>query len=83
MENKIRELLELRRMQEELTTEIEALTDAIKAEMGDSESLCAGAYNITSVQCFHQLQRKVEIWIQSCLTVFEITWSITHSVKGQ
>lgn len=47
MESKIRELMELRRMQEELTAEIETLTDAIKAAMGDSESLCAGAYKVT------------------------------------
>ena len=47
MENKVRELKELERMQEELTAEIEALKDAIKAAMGDQEAVTAGAYKIT------------------------------------
>lgn len=33
MESKVRELRELKRMQEEINAEIETLTDAIKAEM--------------------------------------------------
>ena len=47
IESKARELMELRRMREELDAEIEAAQDAIKAEMGDSESITAGAYKIT------------------------------------
>lgn len=47
MESTIRELMELRRMQEELTAEIEALQDTIKATMGSEEELTAGAFKVT------------------------------------
>lgn len=47
MENQIRELKELMRMQEELQAEITALQEAIKASMGDQEQLVAGAYRVT------------------------------------
>ena len=43
----VTQLQELRRMQEELTAEIETLTDAIKAHMGENELLLAGPYKIT------------------------------------
>lgn len=43
----VTQLQELRRMQEELTAEIEALTDAIKAHMGTQELLLAGPYKVT------------------------------------
>lgn len=48
IENKARELQELRRMKEELDAEITALEDAIKAEMTarSTEDLVAGAYRI-------------------------------------
>ena len=41
------ELQELRRMQEELTAEIEALQDKIKNHMGDQELLLAGPYKVS------------------------------------
>lgn len=41
------DLQELKRMQEELEAEIAALTDTIKAHMGDSELLTAGPYKVT------------------------------------
>ena len=41
------ELMELRRMREELDTEIATLEDAIKKEMGDREQLIAGAFKVT------------------------------------
>jgi len=41
------DLQELKRMQEDLETEISALTDAIKAEMGEAELLTAGPYKVT------------------------------------
>ena len=44
---KAQALMELRRMQEELTAEIEALQDAIKAAMGDSETITAGPWKIS------------------------------------
>jgi len=47
MESKAHELKELERMQEELSAEIEAIKDAIKAAMGDQEAITAGAYKIT------------------------------------
>ena len=47
MENKARELQELKRMREELDAEITATEDTIKAAMGDAETVTAGAYKIT------------------------------------
>ena len=47
MEDKIRELQELKRMREELESEITALEDAIKEGMGEREELTAGAYKVT------------------------------------
>lgn len=44
---KVTELQELKRMQEELTATIEAITDEIKAAMGEQEELSAGAFRIT------------------------------------
>ncbi len=47
MASKVQELMELKRMQEELETEITTLQDEIKAGMGDQEQITAGAYKIT------------------------------------
>ena len=47
LENKVQDLQELKRMREELDAEIEAAQDAIKAVMGEAESMTAGAYRIT------------------------------------
>lgn len=47
MEPKIKELLELRRMREELDAEITAAEDAIKQIMGDEETLLAGAFKVS------------------------------------
>lgn len=47
MEAKVRELRQLQALIEEAQTEAEALRDAIKAAMGDSESIQAGEYRIT------------------------------------
>lgn len=44
---KVTELQELKRMQEELTATIDAITDEIKAAMGDQEELSAGAFKVT------------------------------------
>ena len=43
----ITDLQDLRRMQDELTSEIEALQDAIKAAMGDDEVITAGPWKVT------------------------------------
>jgi predicted phage-related endonuclease len=43
----VQELQELRRMQEELEAEIAAAQDKIKAFMGDTEELTAGAFKVT------------------------------------
>lgn len=43
----ITELQELKRMQEELEAEIESTQDRIKAHMGNSEELVAGAFKVT------------------------------------
>ena len=45
--SKLTELMELRRMQEELTSEIDTITDEIKAFMGDQEVLLSGPYKVT------------------------------------
>lgn len=47
MENKVRELRLLQNLIEEAQAEAEALKDAIKAAMGDSESIQAGEYKVT------------------------------------
>lgn len=47
LEPKVRELLELRRMREELDAEITAAEDAIKAIMGEEEILTAGAFKVS------------------------------------
>ena len=52
MEPKVKELLELKRMKEELEAEIAAaedtaLEDEIKNRMGEEETLMAGAFKVT------------------------------------
>ena len=47
MESKCRELRELQRLIEEAQAEAETIKDAIKAAMGDSDSVQAGEYRIT------------------------------------
>ena len=47
MEAKVHELMELKRMKEELEAEIAAAEDAIKAIMGDEELLLAGSYKVS------------------------------------
>lgn len=47
LENTIHEILELKRMREELDTEIASLEDNIKAVMGDKEHLTAGSYKVS------------------------------------
>lgn len=45
--NKIKELRELQALIEEAQAEAEAIKDALKAHMGESEELRAGEYKIT------------------------------------
>ena len=47
LEAKARELRQLQALIEEAQTEAEAIKDAIKAAMGDSETIAAGEYRIT------------------------------------
>lgn len=47
MEVKVKELLELKRMKEELEAEITAVEDEIKKVMGDEETLFAGAFKVS------------------------------------
>ena len=47
LESIIHEILDLKRMREELDTTITALEDSIKAVMGDEELLTAGAYKVS------------------------------------
>ena len=46
LEPKVKELLELRRMKEELDAEIANIEDEIKQAMGSEETLVAGAFKI-------------------------------------
>ena len=46
MESKIKELMELKRMKEEIEAEIAAAEDEIKAVMGSEETLLAGAFKV-------------------------------------
>ena len=45
--SKVEELMELRKMIEELQTEADALTDNIKSFMGDEETMVCGPWKIT------------------------------------
>ena len=47
IESKVRELRQLQALIEEATAEAEAIKDAIKAQMDDSEELRAGEYRVT------------------------------------
>ena len=47
MEAKVHELMELKRMKEELDSEIGQIEDEIKAVMGNEEMLVAGAYKVS------------------------------------
>ena len=47
LESTIHEILDLKRMREELDATIAALEDSIKAVMGDEELLTAGAYKVS------------------------------------
>ena len=47
LESTIHEILDLKRMREELDAEITALEDIIKAAMGNEELLTAGAYKVS------------------------------------
>ena len=47
LENTIHEILDLKRMREELDATITALEDSIKTVMGDEELLTAGAYKVS------------------------------------
>ena len=47
MEGKIKELMELKRMKEEIEVEIAAAEDEIKGVMGDEETLLAGAFKVS------------------------------------
>ena len=47
MESQIKELLELKRMKEELEAEIAVAEDTIKAVMGEEETLLAGAFKVS------------------------------------
>ena len=46
MESKVKELMELKRMKEEIEAEIAAAEDEIKGVMGDEETLLAGAFKV-------------------------------------
>ena len=47
LESTIHEILDLKRMREELDATITALEDSVKAVMGDAELLTAGAYKVS------------------------------------
>ena len=47
LESTIHEILDLKRMREELDAEITALEDSIKAAMGEEELLTTGAYKVS------------------------------------
>lgn len=47
LEAKAHELKELQRMAEELTAEMDAIKDEIRAALGDREEVTAGVYKIT------------------------------------
>lgn len=44
---KVQELMELRRMAEELQAEIDALSEAVKSFMGSEETMITGAFKVS------------------------------------
>ena len=44
---KVEELMDLRKLAEELQNQIDAITDEIKAYMGDEETMMAGSWKVT------------------------------------
>ena len=44
---KVEELMELRKLAEELQNQMDAITDEIKAYMGDEETMVAGCWKVT------------------------------------
>ena len=44
---KVEELMELRKLAEELQNQMDAITDEIKAYMGDEETMMAGSWKVT------------------------------------
>ena len=47
LEPKVKELMELKRMREELDVEISSIEDELKKAMGDEETMIAGAFKIS------------------------------------
>lgn len=47
LESKVKALMELKRMREEIDAEIAAAEDEIKSVMGDEETLLAGAFKVS------------------------------------
>ena len=45
--SKVQELMELRKMAEDLQAEMDSITDDIKAYMGDEETMMAGSWKVT------------------------------------
>ena len=45
--SKVEELMELRKLAEELQNQMENITDEIKAYMGSEETMMAGSYKVT------------------------------------
>ena len=48
---KVAELMELRKMIEDLNAEAELIADEIKAYMGEEETMTAGSYWLTYMPC--------------------------------
>ena len=47
MVSKVVELMELRKLAEDLQNQMDAITDEIKAYMGDEETMMAGSWKVT------------------------------------
>ena len=45
--SKVEELMDLRKLAEELQNQMEAITDEIKSYMGDEETMMAGSWKVT------------------------------------
>lgn len=64
MVSKVAELMELRKMIEDLTAEADAIADEVKAYMGDEETMTAGSFvvhyqNVVSQRCDTKELRKL------------------------
>lgn len=62
MVSKVQELMELRKMAEDLQAEMDAITDEIKAYMGSEETMMAGSWKVTWKETVSRRMDTKKMW---------------------